>query len=49
VRLIGCNCGKTAAAKKFVYTAPDGQIKVYPTEIEAKAAVIRQGGSFAVK
>lgn len=41
---MACNCGKTAAQLEFVFTAPSGAVTVYKTEIEAKAARIRQGG-----
>lgn len=40
----GCNCGKTVAAQSFIYTAPDGKQVTYKTEIEARAAQIRNGG-----
>lgn len=39
-----CNCGKKNAAVKWVYTSPSGQTTTYNTEVEAKAAQIRQGG-----
>lgn len=41
---MGCNCGKKAASQKFLYTAPNGKQTKYNTEIEAKAAKIRNGG-----
>lgn len=43
---MGCACkGRTTA--KFVWTAPDGTGKiVYPSEIQAKAKVIRSGGTY---
>lgn len=42
---MGCNCGKSASNNlEFVYTAPTGAVTVYKTEIEAKAAKIRNGG-----
>jgi len=42
---MACNCGKTAQAKQnFAYTDPKGGQKVYKTEIEARAAQIRNGG-----
>jgi hypothetical protein len=43
---VGCNCGKTKAQQSYEYTDPKGTKKVYRTEIEAKAAVIRSGGSY---
>lgn len=45
----GC-CGRgTRPAQEYVYTAPDGTKKVYRAEIEARAAVIRSGGSYTTK
>jgi hypothetical protein len=42
---MGCNCGGNKnASQKFLYTAPNGTQKVYKTEIEARAAKIRNGG-----
>lgn len=47
---MGCNCGKkTAASGKFVYVAPDGRQVTYPTEVQAKAAMIRAGRVGEVK
>ena len=40
-----CNCGKKTTPKaNFKFTGPNGQTKVYKTEIEARAATIRAGG-----
>lgn len=41
-----CNCGKsTKVAQNFVYTNPTTNAKViYRTEVEARAAQIRNGG-----
>lgn len=41
---MACACGKSATKQQFNYTAPDGSTKVYKTEIEARAAQIRNGG-----
>ena len=42
---MGCNCGGTKTAPtKFLYTSPKGENKVYKTEVEARAAQIRNGG-----
>jgi len=42
---VGCNCGGAKnTQQQFVYTAPNGQQVVYKTEIEARAAKIRNGG-----
>lgn len=43
---MGCNCGGRKAAKTYVYTAPSGQQTTYRTEIEARAAVMRNGGTY---
>lgn len=42
---MGCNCGQKAQPKQaFVYTAPDGSKTTYNSEVQARAAQIRQGG-----
>lgn len=44
-----CNCGGGAATGKkvtYVATFPDGTSKVYDSEVAAKVAVSRQGGSY---
>lgn len=41
---MGCNCGKKNAEQTYLYTAPNGAQKTYKTEIEARAAQIRDGG-----
>lgn len=41
---MGCNCGSKASGQAWLYTAPSGQQTKYKTEIEAKAAQIRNGG-----
>lgn len=46
---MGCNCRKAGTSKTFVWKAPDGREIVYRTEIEAKAAVVRNGGSYTAK
>jgi len=38
-----CNCGKKKTTK-WVYISPDGKKVVYPTEVQAKAAALRNGG-----
>lgn len=43
-----CNCGKKASTK-FVYVAANGQSFTYDTEVQAKAAMIRAGGTGEVK
>lgn len=46
---MGCGCRKANTAAVFVYTAPNGSVREYRTEVEAKAAVIRGGGAYAAK
>lgn len=43
---MGCGCGGKAGSNVWVYTAPMGGTTTYNTEIEAKAAEIRNGGGF---
>lgn len=40
---MGCNCGKPKTQQEFVYQFR-GTMKIYKTEVEARAAVIRNGG-----
>lgn len=43
---MGCgSCGNKRGRKTYLHTAPDGTKKTYSTEVEAKAAVARKGGS----
>lgn len=45
-----CNCGGKKSGKAgYTYTAPSGQVTRFATEIEAKAAQVRNGGAGAVK
>jgi hypothetical protein len=49
---VACNCGGAKTAPQtYVYTAPDGSKKEYRTEVEARAAQIRNGnkGTYAPK
>jgi hypothetical protein len=42
---MGCNCGKkNGQPSAFVYTDPKGVTKTYKSEVEARAAQIRNGG-----
>jgi len=42
---MGCNCGQKAQIKmNYVYVSPKGERKVYKSEVEARAAQIRNGG-----
>ncbi len=44
---MGCNCGaKRAAPESFVHTAANGTVTAFRTESEAKAAVLRRGGTY---
>jgi hypothetical protein len=45
---MACNCqgSKTGQQQSFVYTAPDGSKKTYTSEVQARAAQIRNGGSY---
>lgn len=42
---MACACNKRRKAK-FVWTGPDGQTMTYGSEIEAKAKMMRKGGSY---
>jgi hypothetical protein len=47
-----CNCGGGAATGKkvtYVATFSDGTTRVYQSEVEAKIAVSRKGGSYIRK
>lgn len=39
-----CGCNQSQP-QQFVHTAPDGRQTIYHTETQARAAVIRMGGS----
>lgn len=41
---MGCNCGPKAPAVNYVYRDGSGNSTTYRTEIEARAAQIRNGG-----
>lgn len=46
---MACNCGGKSQAKEWVYQF-NGQTKVYRTEVEARAAQIRNsGGTITVR
>lgn len=40
---MGCNCGSKTQEFSFVYTAPDGRTTTYTSEVQARAAQIRNG------
>lgn len=46
---MGCNCGGQGQPSAWVHTAPSGQTTTYRTEVEARAAQIRQGGTYVGK
>jgi hypothetical protein len=39
-------CAKRQGRQTYLYTAPNGDKKVFSTEVEAKAAVARKGGTY---
>jgi hypothetical protein len=39
-------CSSKAAKVTYVHTASNGTVTVYKSEVEAKAAVARRGGSY---
>ena len=44
---MGCNCGGAAKQSKYIYTDPNGKQTIYTSEIQARAAQIRNsGGSY---
>lgn len=46
---MACACGKSKAdqaSKTYVHTAPNGEKKVYKSEVEAAAATRRVGGTY---
>lgn len=43
-----CACQKGKTTTEYVYVARNGTEKVYPSEIQARAAVIREGGGKVV-
>lgn len=45
---MACNCGKNKTTTTWTYVAKDGTTKDYPSEIQARAAVVRAGGGKVV-
>jgi len=41
---MACACQGTKTKQTWVYTAKDGSTKDYTSEVQARAAVIRNGG-----
>lgn len=45
--MVGCNCGKSKGGREtFVATFTDGTTKTYNTEVEARVATQRKGGTY---
>lgn len=40
----GCNKGTSASQLAYKFTAPDGKVTTFNTEVEARAAKIKAGG-----
>lgn len=45
---MACACGKKNRATTWQFVAKDGSVKEYPSEIQARAAVVRAGGGKVV-
>lgn len=45
---MSCNCGSKNKATAWEFVAKDGTRKEYPSEIQARAAVVRAGGGKVV-
>lgn len=43
---MACSCSKKKAGQNFTATFADGSTATYKSEIEAKYAVVRKGGSY---
>ena len=41
---MACNCGSKNQNKTWVFTSKTGETREYTSEIQARAAVIREGG-----
>ena len=47
---MGCNCGSSKNAKvSYIYTSPKGVQTTYNSEVEARAAQIRNGGGGSIR
>jgi hypothetical protein len=46
---MGCGCQKSSAGGAWIYVDGNGVGQEYPSEVEAKAAKIRNGGGGFVK
>lgn len=45
---MACACQKSATKKQYVYVDKSGSEQIYPSEIQARAAVVRNGGGRVV-
>jgi hypothetical protein len=45
---MGCNCGGSKT-KQWQYVAPNGAVSTFKTEVEARAAKIRNGNAGEVR
>lgn len=43
------SCGSKTAKKTYKHTASNGTVTVYSSEVEARAAVARKGGSYTAQ
>lgn len=43
---MGCNCNKSKGTYVYRYVSASGQTKTYDSEVQAKAAVIKNGGRY---
>lgn len=46
---MGCNCGNKNSSFNYRYTSPTGNVTVYTSEVQAKAAVIKNKGGTYLK
>lgn len=44
-----CNCGSKGNKLEFIVQFPDGTSKVFNTEVEAKIATQRKGGTYQAR
>lgn len=42
-------CAQKTKTATYVHTASDGTVAVYKSEVEARAAVARRGGSYSAQ
>lgn len=41
---MGCNCGKNKKTYSYRYISPEGKVTTYDSEVQAKAAKIKNKG-----